>query len=298
MARLGAIAAARTPARWRSGKARPHAPVPPHDTVLAPHHSDFGVDAFFVEAEHLSIQRLTRAIDEVLEVVAREFYDYRTAMTAPAPDPRAAFDTAISTVLAPLVHEQQTTACTAQVTAAAVEKAVAAALAKASPPQDGTAKKAAALAATELADMRRQLGELKRQRVDDAGGRGLNAAKELRFPGAAGSDTTRGGPDRPRGEDKDAPPIDYWTGVAKVIQNKIKSDTGCQHCKWPCMKLFLTGACGDPSCRICTSPGGLAGKGEPPTRKLAAAELSRLLASGRVSDTCKTVIAKGKSART
>ena len=53
----------------------------------------------------------------MLEILSREFYDYRNSLAAPEPDPRAAFDSAISLVLAPLAHEQQTAACTAQLTA-------------------------------------------------------------------------------------------------------------------------------------------------------------------------------------
>ena len=255
------------------------------------------MDAFFVEAEHLSVERLGRAIDEVLEILSREFYDYRNSLAAPEPDPRAAFDSAISLVLAPLAHEQQTAACTAQLTAAAVDKAVAAALAKAPSAADGASKKAAAVAAAELADVKRQLNALKRARGDDPDAHD-SLARHPRPAGALGGGATRNDLGRSGGGGSPAPPIEYWTGVAKLIQNKIKADAECQNCKWPCMKLFLTGACGDPSCRICTSPGGLAGKGETATRKLATDELSRLMASGRISDACKAVITKGKSART
>ena len=125
--------------------------------------NDFGVEAFIDEAEHMTPERLMRALKEAFDTLSREFVAYRSLLSAPTPDPARAILSA-SAALTVLEHEQLTIAI---VGAARSDSA------KDKPAQDDRFKKLE----KELADNRAALQKMKRDHDQSAGARSPPASR-------------------------------------------------------------------------------------------------------------------------
>ena len=123
--------------------------------------NDFGVEAFLGEAEHITPERLMRALKEAFDILSREFIAYRSSLSAPPPDPARAILSAHA-ALKVLEHEQLTIAI---VGAARSDSA--------KDKEDDRLKKLE----KELAENRALLGQLKRRNDQPAGARSPPATR-------------------------------------------------------------------------------------------------------------------------
>lgn len=84
-------------------------------------------------------------------------------------------------------------------------------------------------------------------------------------------------------------------GVAKVLQEDIKSDSALSRTAWPCMKRFLLGTpvCGS-GCKSCLKN---EGKGDEAARVRARAKLASLAASGAFGVELLAEVKKGERSR-
>ena len=83
--------------------------------------------------------------------------------------------------------------------------------------------------------------------------------------------------------------------MAIQIQNGVKADSSlASGTRWPCMKLFLTGACGNPSCKSCSKGNG---RGDQVARAASAARLGEVLKANPISAELAKDVAGGEKER-
>ena len=84
-------------------------------------------------------------------------------------------------------------------------------------------------------------------------------------------------------------------GLAKRVQEGLKTDESLKGQSWPCMKLYLTGECALPACKNCSKNGG--GRGDPPARAAALKRLGILTKTVALSPELAKEISKGEASR-
>jgi len=87
-----------------------------------------------------------------------------------------------------------------------------------------------------------------------------------------------------------------WQGVAKKVAEGLKSDSSLQGKSWPCLKLYLTGECGEAGCKNCTK-NGLQGRGDPSARAAALKRLGLVMKSSALSPELAKEIGNGEAQR-
>ena len=90
-------------------------------------------------------------------------------------------------------------------------------------------------------------------------------------------------------------PLRSWMGLAKKVQEGLKTDESLKGQSWPCMKLYLTGECALPACKNCSKNGG--GRGDPPARAAALKRLGMLTKTVALSPELAKEISKGEASR-
>ena len=123
----------------------------------------FGLGLVVLEAQHLSVERLTKTLARAFDECSRAFIDFRISPDAPAPCMVTALASALKNDLAPLALEQTTVACAseeaARVAREIVEKRLGAAGSSSTAAKGADAAKVAALERA-IADMRREMATI------------------------------------------------------------------------------------------------------------------------------------------